>query len=376
MARGYATGAKSTSILTCVGALAAFLHIYYMSLAHFSNMVQEGEVVASVYSTGNDSGIGPYSSSLLFTEFEKTQLARSECASIVHEPSLWRHTSLNEKNVFLVWAGPRTIPDRALYSVASAAAVYGQEWTITVATTTDMPNLLDRVYELLADVQQDCKSRMGSLRHIVVDVLSLLQDDLQWPAEKVGVAQAIFEKGGSVNDVTVSDIIRVALVYQNGGVYMDMDNIALYPILRPTIAVNCGGPECYPWGPAGLQLTEGMAPTIPITCMANGLFAFQRRSPLLQHYLEEMTSHLDFDKWGVIGPQLFLHTIDWAHRWHPHLLQDISAMNVKCMLCSDQEGEDLGTCTNFTYLSYGKSDGGLPMTAQDAYQAMIRRVCR
>lgn len=303
------------------------------------------------------------------TDFELAQLARSDCASIVRNTSSWAHPVLMDRNVFFVWVGSDPIPDRGIYGMASAAMAYGASWTLTVLTTTPMSDVTTRIMDVLqADA---CTGGASRIENHVVNLADLLSQ-VGWPQEKVQIAQAIFNKGGRDNIVTVSDIIRVVAVHLKGGVYLDMDTIVLEPIHRPMIAVNCNDFFCYS-NPAGVRLQEGLSPEQPVTCMANGIFAFPRGHPILRQYLEQMALHLGFDQWAVVGPHLFLKTIDWAHTWHPHLLSNVFALSVKCLLCAWNEAHDY--CTNYTYLTHGSTDGDLPDLAKEMYAKSVARHC-
>jgi hypothetical protein len=195
-----------------------------------------------------------------------------------------------------------------------------------------------------------------------------------WTQEKRQLVQRIYEKGGKDNIVLVSDLVRAALVYQYGGVYMDMDTITSYPIMRPTLATFGDEMPCYLKNRSGLELDVGFFPKAPVTCIENGLFALPKSHGLLKHYLELMPMNLAFDRWAVIGPTLFMQALGEVYYTEPQHLYGLYGMSAKCLSCLNT-AHPLSSCTTYSYLSFGSTEGGLDEKSMIFFNEIVLDHC-
>ena len=125
----------------------------------------------------------------------------------------------------------------------------------------------------------------------------MLKDDLNWSPQQIENALNVYAKKDRVNTVTMSDLVRAALIYLHGGVYLDTDIIAIHKLTTPTLGVDFAGalPNC---GPT-IEITHhGHFPWNPLGCMCNCIFAFPKGHPFMAAYVHNMAGHIDADKRG------------------------------------------------------------------------------
>lgn len=299
--------------------------------------------------------------------FSNFQQNFEECA--VNQSSTFNPNVVIDKNIFFVWVGEASIPDRIIYAFAAAALVYGREWTLYVATTElSADDLLKKVEHLLASASS-CPH--ATIKHMPVNIESMLRDELHWSPEHVHNALDVYAKKDRINTVTISDLVRSALIYLHGGVYLDTDMIALHKITTPTLGVDYAGelPHC---GPTIEAVDRGRFPSRPFGCMCNCIFAFPKGHPFMGTYVRNMAGHIIVDKWGNIGPDMMFATLNHLLRHEPSFLDDITGMNMRCLACV--RGGSLDYCTNYSYFSAGSTDGEVPPLALAAFSRAVASI--
>eukprot|EP00923_Selenidium_pygospionis_P028718 GHVN01051424.1.p1 GENE.GHVN01051424.1~~GHVN01051424.1.p1 ORF type:complete len:368 (+),score=-4.54 GHVN01051424.1:352-1455(+) len=96
-----------------------------------------------------------------------------------------------------------------------------------------------------------------------------------------------FEKQNRAN------AIRLAIIYKEGGMYLDGDMIT---VRDPGLLENGAGWELY-------RIRDKRYPLLN-----NAAFRFERKSPMLLQLMTQFVRHYNGDKWGMNGPSLFTRT--------------------------------------------------------------------
>ncbi|XP_020206557.1 lactosylceramide 4-alpha-galactosyltransferase [Cajanus cajan] len=99
----------------------------------------------------------------------------------------------------------------------------------------------------------------------------------------------------------LSNLIRLAVLYKYGGVYIDADFIVLKPLtgLRNSIGAQSMNLDSKHW-----------------TRLNNAVLIFDRRHPLLHRFISEFSSTFDGNKWGHNGPYLVSRVIKRLGKRH------------------------------------------------------------
>ncbi|KAH9736435.1 Gb3 synth domain-containing protein [Citrus sinensis] len=187
---------------------------------------------------------------------------------------------------FMIWFSPaRTFGPRDFLAADTLMKANPQSCLVLISRSLDtrrgykiLKPLLDRGFKILT---------------VTPDLPSLVKDT---PAEAwlKKIKSGKIDPGKNPLSIHLSDLIRLAVLYKYGGVYLDTDFVILKDFKGLRNAVGAQGVD---------QVTHKW------TTLNGAAMVFDKRHPILFDFLQEFTTTFDGSKWGHNGPYLLTRVI-------------------------------------------------------------------